>query len=67
MPSTVGIASSTTIVPSTCHGLKATSSRIGRVSGLRPPQNARLNGVNSTEPSIEKAAMVTDSAGLPCA
>ncbi len=67
IPSTVGIASSTRIVPNTCKGLNATSCRIDCVAGFIEPQNARLKGVNRIEPSIENAAIVTDRAGLPCA
>ena len=65
MPSTVGMPSSTTIVPKTSHGLSVTEWRIGRVAGLSSPQNDRLNGVKTVSPSIENAAMVTDSAVLP--
>ena len=57
--------SSTITAPSTSHGLSATACRIGRVAGLSAPQNARLKGVNRIEPSIENAAIVTDSAVLP--
>ncbi len=65
MPSTVGMPSSSTIVPNTSHGLSETASSMGRVFGLAEPQKDRLNGVNTMEPSIENAAMVTDSAVLP--
>ena len=53
------------IVPKTSHGLRVTSCRIGRVCGFSSPQNDRLNGVKTTELSIENAAIVTDSAVLP--
>ena len=53
------------MVPSTSQGLSATDVRIGRVAGFKPPQNAMLKGVKKIEPSIENAAIVTESAVLP--
>ena len=62
MPSAVGTPSSMTIVPSTDQGLSATACRMGRVAGFSSPQKDRLNGVKKIEPSIENAAIVTESA-----